>query len=71
VRVSLQPTFSATPPAIDDDTEDEDAGGGSHAPWGGRAQPADMWEDSSEEDVEYQKAKKLLTRISRKEQKNR
>ncbi|KAJ6510813.1 hypothetical protein C8R45DRAFT_1207661 [Mycena sanguinolenta] len=68
VRVSLQPTFSTTPPAIDD-TEDEDEEGSRHAPWS-RSQPQDMWEDSSEEDVEYQKAKKLLTRISRKEKKN-
>ncbi|KAJ7727236.1 hypothetical protein B0H16DRAFT_1697802 [Mycena metata] len=64
VRVSLQPTFSTTPPALDEETEDE------RPPWG-RPQPTDMWEDSSEEDVEYQKAKKLLTRISRKEKKNR
>ncbi|KAJ7026939.1 hypothetical protein C8F04DRAFT_1123749 [Mycena alexandri] len=64
VRVSLQPTFSTTPPVFDEETEDE------RPPWG-RSQPTDMWEDSSEEDVEYQKAKKLLTRISRKEKKNR
>ncbi|KAJ6489178.1 hypothetical protein C8R47DRAFT_1125246 [Mycena vitilis] len=70
VRVSLQPTFSPTPPAIDYETEEE-ADQGRHAPWNGRAQPPDMWEDSSEEDVEYQKAKKLLTRVSRKEKKNR
>ncbi|KAF7333501.1 hypothetical protein MVEN_02366300 [Mycena venus] len=69
VRVSLQPTFSTTPPAIEDDTEDDEGGGGRHAPWG-RSSPPDMWEDSSEEDVEYQKAKKLLNRISRKEKKN-
>ncbi|KAF7340852.1 hypothetical protein MSAN_02114700 [Mycena sanguinolenta] len=67
VRVSLQPTFSTTPPAIDEADEDEE--GGRHAPWS-RPQPQDMWEDSSEEDIEYQKAKKLLTRISRKEKKN-
>ncbi|KAJ7242361.1 hypothetical protein B0H12DRAFT_1132450 [Mycena haematopus] len=67
VRVSLQPTFSPTPPAIDDDAEEE--GGGRHAPWS-HPPAQDMWEDSSEEDVEYQKAKKLLTRISRKEKKN-
>ncbi|KAJ7187148.1 hypothetical protein C8R46DRAFT_1059007 [Mycena filopes] len=64
VRVSLQPTFSTTPPVFDEETEDE------RPPWG-RSQPTDMWEDSSEEDVEYQKAKKLLTRVSRKEKKNR
>ncbi|KAF8198200.1 hypothetical protein K438DRAFT_2016305 [Mycena galopus ATCC 62051] len=69
VRVSLQPTFSATPPAIDDYTEDEEEEGNRHAPWSSPP-TADMWEDSSEEDIEYQKAKKLLTRISRKEKKN-
>jgi hypothetical protein len=68
VRVSLQPTFSPTPPAIDD-TEDEAEEGSRHAPWSSPP-PADMWEDSSEEDVEYQKAKKLLNRASRKEKKN-
>ncbi|KAJ6523345.1 hypothetical protein B0H19DRAFT_1201898 [Mycena capillaripes] len=71
VRVSLQPTFSTTPPAIYDDTEDEEGGESRHAPWSSRTPAADMWEDSSEEDVEYQKAKKLLNRISRKEKKNR
>ena len=68
VRVSLQPTFSSTPPALDED-EDVD-----HGPWNGRAGTngvQDMWEDSSEEDVEYQKAKKMLTRIARREKKNR
>ncbi|KAK7037881.1 hypothetical protein R3P38DRAFT_3350092 [Favolaschia claudopus] len=70
VRVSLQPTFSTTPPAIDD-TDDEDDTESRHAPWSRpRPDPADIWDDSSEEDAEYQKAKKLLTRISRKEKKN-
>ncbi|KAJ7102810.1 hypothetical protein C8R44DRAFT_808576 [Mycena epipterygia] len=68
VRVSLQPTFSTTPPAIDDD--DDDDGTSRHAPWSDRGPTADMWEDSSEEDVEYQRAKKLLTRVARKEKKN-
>ncbi|KAF7290810.1 hypothetical protein MIND_01322000 [Mycena indigotica] len=53
VRVSLQPTFSTTPPASPDD-EDE-ANGEDHAPWNGRSQPRsstpDMWEDSSEQIV--------------------
>ncbi|KAJ7226675.1 hypothetical protein GGX14DRAFT_417124 [Mycena pura] len=69
VRVSLQPTFSTTPPATPDDDDDDE-----NTPWGrGRsADPsADMWEDSSEEDVEYQKAKKLLNRLARKEKKKR
>ncbi|KAJ7457907.1 hypothetical protein B0H11DRAFT_2061911 [Mycena galericulata] len=68
VRVSLQPTFSTTPPAID---EDDDDNGSLNAPWSERRQTTDMWEDSSEEDVEYQRAKKLLTRVARKEKKNR
>ncbi|KAJ6525090.1 hypothetical protein DFH09DRAFT_1189048 [Mycena vulgaris] len=68
VRVSLQPTFSTTPPAIDDDDDDEE--GARHPPWGERDRAAvDMWEDSSEEDVEYQKAKKLLSRVARKDKK--
>ncbi|KAJ7276644.1 hypothetical protein C8J57DRAFT_1309950 [Mycena rebaudengoi] len=70
VRVSLQPTFSATPPAIDEDEDDED-GQNRHAPWGNSKPTPDMWEDSSEEDVEYQKAKKLLNRIARKDKKGR
>jgi len=74
VRVSLQPTFSPTPPAIDDDDEDEQR---KHAPWvwkGGSGstrqthqRPSDVWEDSSEEDVEYQKAKWLLSGVAKKE----
>ncbi|KAJ6632158.1 hypothetical protein B0H10DRAFT_1976355 [Mycena sp. CBHHK59/15] len=69
VRVSLQPTFSTTPPAIDDDDDAE--GRSFRAPWEDRRPASDMWEDSSEEDVEYQKAKRLLTRVARKEKKNR
>ncbi|KII84868.1 hypothetical protein PLICRDRAFT_701595 [Plicaturopsis crispa FD-325 SS-3] len=64
VRVSLQPTFSPTPPAIDDDDES-----GRHSPWGKSSRDPverDMWEDSSEEDVEYKKAKKLLSRVAKK-----
>ena len=82
VRVSLQPTFSPTPPAFDDDDED-----GTHAPWGerdgsstatagwGRKRSAvgdnggdgeGMWEDSSEEDEEYRRARRLLARVGKK-----
>ena len=106
VRVSLQPTFSPSPPAIEYDDEEEQK---RHAPWvwkqdhhitegvgagqhvhapvplaapspllnlGHRqkvvepeqsARVYDIWEDSSDEDVEYQKAKRLLTRAARKE----
>jgi len=73
VRVSLQPTFSPTPPALDDDDE-------TRAPWSdgedstwGRKRGAvdgdeerDMWQDSSEEDEEYRRARRLLARVGKK-----
>ncbi|KAH7904257.1 hypothetical protein BJ138DRAFT_1073592 [Hygrophoropsis aurantiaca] len=76
VRVSLQPTFSPTPPALDDDDERDGYIGkrsGKHAPWNRdgynvgngdavEAEAKDMWEDSSEEDEEYSRARKLLSR---------
>ena len=37
VRMALPPTFSATPPAIDEDSEDEKS---KHQPWAGRSPPA-------------------------------
>ena len=73
VRVSLQPTFSPTPPAIDED-EDE-AWERSGRPWGddgdapaaeGNGRERDFWADSSDEDEEYSKARRLLTRASKK-----
>ncbi|KAG5643468.1 hypothetical protein DXG03_000900 [Asterophora parasitica] len=84
VRVSLQPTFSPTPPAIDYDEGEEDpwaeqgwaegslGSKGDEAPtWGaargkgkGKAgETLDMWEDSSDEDVEYARARRLLSRL--------
>lgn len=73
MRVSLKPTFSPTPPAIEDDD---------HAPWGlGYAgakaevvnertargartnRDKDLWEDSSDEEVEYATAKRMLNRL--------
>ncbi|EGO28051.1 hypothetical protein SERLADRAFT_462499 [Serpula lacrymans var. lacrymans S7.9] len=84
VRVSLQPTFSPTPPALDDEDDDDDdekAGkGGRYAPWGpngngekggetrdGRtSEEKDVWEDSSEEDEEYRRARRLLMRVGKK-----
>ncbi|KIK68461.1 hypothetical protein GYMLUDRAFT_719545 [Collybiopsis luxurians FD-317 M1] len=86
VRVSLQPTFSVTPPAIEDDDEedgshwqrytndsrssgevdsqisgsDTDGSVGEHS----QSRGQDMWVDSSDEDMEYQQAKKLLSRFS-------
>jgi hypothetical protein len=87
VRVSLQPTFSPTPPALDED-EDEvwersgrpalrgAAKGAAHVNGDGADQNArgknvngrerDFWADSSDEDEEYLKARRLLTRASRK-----
>lgn len=79
VRMSLPPTFSATPPAIDDD---EDARG-RHHPWspstkaptvgpGGwtsrheRRGTGDLWVDSSDDDdEEYRTAKHLLSRVTK------
>ena len=68
VRVSLQPTFSSTPPALCD----EDGEG--YAPWsetrgseggrGGRGGGhADVWADSSEEDEVYSRARRLLSLV--------
>ncbi|KAF5376468.1 hypothetical protein D9615_008597 [Tricholomella constricta] len=92
VRVSLQPTFSPTPPAIEYDIEEDDPwaapvpapagrrlGAGEAPVWGkgkgkgkGRAgEVADMWEDSSEEDVEYTRARSLLSRLGMKEGRSR
>ena len=64
VRVSLQPTFSSTPPALGD----EDGEG--YAPWnesfsegGRRARGGDVWADSSEEDEVYSRARRLLSLV--------
>ncbi|PCH34853.1 hypothetical protein WOLCODRAFT_139621 [Wolfiporia cocos MD-104 SS10] len=79
VRMSLPPTFSVTPPAIDDD----DSPRGRHSPWSSKTaeRPAmytgptgwssrvpdhrqrDMWEDSSDEDEGYSAARRLLSRM--------
>lgn len=90
VRMSLPPTFSATPPALDDadDTPDEHTGRRRYEPWapapngdahahvhaqgqqhhGGwmsRIRERDVWQDSSDdEDEEYSKAKRMLSRLS-------
>ena len=100
VRVSLQPTFSPSPPAVEYDDKEEqpwvweqdhhttEGGGGQqqlhvHAPVPVAAgsslllnpvhrqkvvspEPRDIWEDS-DEDVDYQNAKLLLTRAAKKE----
>ena len=75
VRVALPPTFSPTPPAIDEPglTPPWDRGEKKHVngvsegwqsrvrgyPQGGEG-GADMWADSSDEDEEYQRARRLL-----------
>ncbi|KJA16629.1 hypothetical protein HYPSUDRAFT_288151 [Hypholoma sublateritium FD-334 SS-4] len=82
VRVSLQPTFSPSPPALD---YDEDQAQQLYAPWAvavvqPRAEappapvavhahaPLDMWADSDDdEDEHYARAKRLLTRAAKKE----
>jgi hypothetical protein len=71
VRVSLQPTFSPTPPALDED-EDE-AWERSGRPWAddenaaeGNGRERDFWADSSDEDEEYSKARRMLTRANKK-----
>lgn len=70
VRVSLNPTFSPTPPALDEDEDEiwkrsgrpETLGDG--AVKNGRER--DFWADSSDEDEEYSKARRMLTRASKK-----
>ncbi|KAF8838535.1 hypothetical protein BDN67DRAFT_75841 [Paxillus ammoniavirescens] len=74
VRVSLHPTFSPTPPALYDNDEE------AHAPWSkssssvdgvgwkmrvGHVPDSDLWQDSSEEDEEYSRARRLLSRAGK------
>jgi len=73
VRVSLQPTFSPAPPAEYDqfDEDDEDETGGRHVSWSSRSKRVsgaathDVWQDSSEEDEEYRRARQLLSRAGK------
>ncbi|KAJ8689579.1 hypothetical protein PTI98_012470 [Pleurotus ostreatus] len=60
VRVSLKPSYAA-PPVINDD-EDEEAEGGNHEDSINNGEVIDMWKDSSDEDLEYERAKKRLSR---------
>ncbi len=81
VRVSLRPTFSPTPPAIEYEewrpsentvigqTEAESSGGKRNGWKDG--EPPDMWQDSSDEDEEYSTARRLLNRVAKKEKKAR
>lgn len=98
VRVSLKPTFSPTPPAIED--EEDEAGRApfvfkddiqvvtsasalktellaqapppvAQVPKGYGTQKnvvKDIWDDNSDDDMEYQRAKRLLMRATRREQ---
>lgn len=95
VRVSLQPTFSPTPPALDEDEEDTWKRSGRPLAVGGSGRPAtgaannngarddddddrhenargksgreqDFWADSSDEDEEYSRARRMLTRGGKK-----
>lgn len=70
VRVSLQPTFSPTPPALDDD---ETHG---RYPWNSTKKACDhhdeasepvIWQDSSDEDEEYSRARKLLSKAGKRD----
>ena len=77
----MQPTFSPTPPAFDGDEEDgthapwgeRDGSSTATAGWGRKRSAGDnggdgegMWEDSSEEDEEYRRARRLLARVGKK-----
>lgn len=77
--MSLKPTFSPPPPPLPDyDQLDEDENvntwsdrpvegwktrTGSHAV--AAAAPTDVWQDSSEEDEEYSRARRLLSRVTK------
>ena len=60
VRVSLKPTFSPTPPAIEYDDVSWSENGS--AVEGSGSGVKDVWEDSSDDDEEYERARKLLNR---------
>ncbi|KAG5635877.1 hypothetical protein H0H81_009814 [Sphagnurus paluster] len=88
VRVSLKPTFSPTPPALEDEDDQAEvwwANGGSKEKGKARAngetsrwgkaeagvETPDMWQDSSDEDEEYTRARSLLSRLGRKDEKGK
>ncbi|KAH9012773.1 hypothetical protein EDB85DRAFT_2036574 [Lactarius pseudohatsudake] len=74
VRMSLQPTFSPTPPALDETRTRRGGavGGRGRRCWewewgcGWKERERDFWADSSDEDEEYSNARKLLTRACKK-----
>ncbi|KAI6014364.1 hypothetical protein EDC04DRAFT_2547825, partial [Pisolithus marmoratus] len=78
VRMSLQPTFSPPPPpAVYDQFDDDEV----VDTWSGRpvdgwntrtgshaaptTAPTDVWQDSSDEDEEYSRARQLLSRVTK------
>jgi len=75
--MALQPTFSPTPPALYDDDDNNLAPWAPSATaeatskqvtgWQMRSHPSDpnvAWEDSSDEDEEYSRARRLLHKLS-------
>ncbi|KAI5116636.1 hypothetical protein M0805_002399 [Coniferiporia weirii] len=76
VRVSMQPTFSPTPPALADYEEENRApwvlssskdGSASSDTWQSRIDESNAgWTDSSDEDEEYSRAKQMLHKASKK-----
>ncbi|KAI0313802.1 hypothetical protein OF83DRAFT_1139801 [Amylostereum chailletii] len=73
VRVSLQPTFSPTPPAVEEEEEDGGEGerylGAGEKGWSSRVREEgqkDVWEDSSSEDEEYAMARNALRKVGKK-----
>jgi hypothetical protein len=62
VRVSLKPTYAATPPPVVVDEEFDFGVKGKGKGKGGEV-VQDIWQDSSEEDEEYAIARKMLARV--------
>ncbi|KZV71474.1 hypothetical protein PENSPDRAFT_650640 [Peniophora sp. CONT] len=78
VRMSLKPTFSPTPPALDEDDldaywsvrrdeeeEEKSSGEGSEEISKGNGKDGDRWRDSSDEDEAYVKARMALKKFKR------
>ena len=82
VRVSSKPTFAPTPPALAESEDSEGTGGyepwshshghshihshGGHYDKGRGKEVTDAWEDSSEEDEEYSRARQMLLKLKKK-----
>ncbi|KAF9222111.1 hypothetical protein BS17DRAFT_756261 [Gyrodon lividus] len=76
VRVSLHPTFSPTPPALYDNDEEayalwsKPSSSVDGVGWKKRNEhvpDSDLWQDSSEEDEEYSRARRLLSRVGKRD----